>query len=279
MNFDPNLRTGIVYADAESRGRVRAWKKRLADQYMEFVAGFRVLDEECDDFIKRSAKGRARALAKIKRLLGAGATLEHVRLDGKEPFAIWSILKPRNTMTVRPSPSATEAERRSLGQDAVTVNCIAAGWLPGDVGRIIEGAWTIEVPDHALGRAVQYSGYIHPGVIIREAHLNLLWAPVSLTERSEFADPTRGVLLKAGAGAFFVHMRTTRDISLGSARSVSYRAPSWLDDNRMRDDQIPFAERGQPGDRMGDGWAAPAIFRRFTKIGAAFQSFALPWWR
>jgi hypothetical protein len=35
-----------------------------------------------------------RAFDKLSRALGPGTTLEGLRLDGKRPMAIWSILKP-----------------------------------------------------------------------------------------------------------------------------------------------------------------------------------------
>jgi hypothetical protein len=62
-----------------------------------------------------------------------------------------------------------------------------------------EGLWTLEVPDHALGRAVERSGALHPGVIIREAHLNLLALPQSVAA-STSDESASGVLIKAGPG-------------------------------------------------------------------------------
>jgi hypothetical protein len=51
--------------------------------------------------------------------------------------------------------------------------------------------------------------------------------------------------------------------SAGLAKAPKAGMPSSSDD-----DQTTFAECGQPGDRMGDGWAAPAPFREFTESDA-----------
>jgi hypothetical protein len=65
---------------------------------------------------------------------------------------------------------------------------IVAGATPEGIG-ICRGLWTLEVPDHALGRAVERSRLPDPGSIIREAHENLLELPANvIVDRPNFFD-------------------------------------------------------------------------------------------
>jgi hypothetical protein len=92
-----------AYSNAAVRGQLRQWKEKLAQQYGQF-------DRACcddrtkmfvQDFVKRSSReGRRRALGKLARTFGSGVTLEGLRLDGKHPLAVWSILRPRESVTV-----------------------------------------------------------------------------------------------------------------------------------------------------------------------------------
>jgi hypothetical protein len=270
---EPMLRSSVTFADAETRGRLSAWKEKLALDYASFGRGASALaqGEEPRELVTRNmGAGRERALAKILRAVGSGPVLERARLDSKHPYAVWSILKPRAAVGIEPG-EVGEGERASLAQDCITVNYFVAGWLPDRIG-VQEGLWTLEVPDHALGRAVQYSGLLHPGTIIREGHLNLLAAPSSLALRPEFTDPERGVLIKAGAGAFTCNLLIGPEMSLEDAFGAHCRVRSWIDDDRLRDDQIPFAHIGEPGDQLGYSWLAPAPFRRISKDAAAGEA-------
>ena len=75
------------------------------------------------DMIKSSRSSREQALNKINRALGPGVTLESRNLGrGKHSLAIWSILKPRDAVTVDVPDDLPESERESLAQDCVTVN-------------------------------------------------------------------------------------------------------------------------------------------------------------
>ena len=76
-------------------------------------------------------------------------------------------------MIVSPADCVSDDEKGSLLQDCVAVNYILAGCIDNII-RVSEGMWTLEVPDHALGRAVERSRLLHPGDLIREAHQNLL---------------------------------------------------------------------------------------------------------
>ena len=183
VNYGENIRTGVAYSSAEVRGQLRAWKQRLAQNYVAFNTAYGRLhrgDEAAEvvlDMIKGSRAGRRLAFAKISKAFGPGVTAESVSLDKRgQCFAVWSILKPRDAVVVKANRDISESERASLAQDCVTVNYVVVGAVEGRV-LVAEGLWTLEVPDHALGRAVERSGFLHPETIIRDAHRNLLDMP------------------------------------------------------------------------------------------------------
>ena len=188
-----------TYAIAEVRGKLRAWKNHLAQQYRIFARAYTA--GRCrpliNDFVKRSSvKGRRCAFDKLCKLFGPAPMLEGLRINGDCPLAVWSLFKPRDSVAVDASV------KTGLCQDCVTVNYLLAGVMPvwsyelqcsadeglwarsghshsydeqGDeVYGAAEGLWTMEVPDHALGRAIERSGNLLPDAIIREAHHNLL---------------------------------------------------------------------------------------------------------
>lgn len=264
----------VTYANAEVRGQLRVWKQKLARDHAAFERVYRALAGDLRDapvdLVKRSSRaGRERALTKIQRALGPGVTLELAHLEGKHPHAIFSILRPRDAVVIETPDDMPDAERGSLMQDCVAVNYFVAGYIPGppeQAGGVAEGLWTLEVPDHALGRAVERSRFLHPGAIIREAHLNLLALPSSVINQRALGDPDqRGELVKAGPGAFVAHMRAAPDVSLGDAYGVHVRVRTWLDDDMLHENQIPLREKGEPGDQLGDGWLRPVPYRRIYK--------------
>jgi hypothetical protein len=185
---------------------------------------------------------------------------------------VWSILKPRDAVFCEAPPDITPNKREALFQDCVTVNYIVAGNIPGfdrpaTIG-IAEGLWTLEVPDHALGRAVERSRFLHPGTIIREAHVNLLGLPsAAVSNERVFDDDTLGFLIKAGPGCFVGHFHVNPDVSTGGEFSARVRVKTWLADDQLRDEQIPLCEKGEAGSCLGDGWLRPHPPRRIEKHG------------
>lgn len=85
-----------------------------------------------------------------------------------------------------------------------------------------------------------------PETIIREAHRNVLNAPVPATK----SDVNQ--YIKAGAGCFAVELTGGLDISAGDALMYWFRAKTWLADDMLGPDQIPIAGEGKAGDRMGE---------------------------
>jgi hypothetical protein len=228
--------------------------------------------------IKGSRAGRRLAFAKIRKALGAGVTAESVSLDKRgQCFAVWSILKPRDAVVVKANPDMSESERASLAQECVTVNYVVVGVVEGMV-KVAEGLWTLEVPDYALGRAVEYSGFLHPETIIRDAHRNLLDMPNAALLSSDEKTRFKSRYIKAGLGCFVGEFSVSEDISIGGELSARVRVKTWIDDDRLHDDQIVLCERGAEGDRLGDGVLAPRPLCDFSAVGAGrFEVRALKW--
>ena len=78
-----------------------------------------------------------------------------------------------------------------------------------------EGLWTLEVPDHALGRAVERSGFLHPETIIRNAHRNLLDMPNAALLSSDGSTRFKTPYIKAGLGCFVGEFFVGEDASIG----------------------------------------------------------------
>jgi hypothetical protein len=266
MNQQP-----VHYENAAVRGKIRAWKNQLHRRYQGFDGTYRAVTPRsplglaCVDFVKRNSdSGRQRALAKLRQAFEPAAKLETVRIEGKHPYAIWSILKPRDPVSI----NADDASGRN--QFCVTLNYIMAGFLPV-LGTIncAEGLWTLEIPDHALGRAVERSGMLQPETIIRDAHRNLLELPGQLVALNNGAiDPKRGFYVKAGAGAFRCNFVLAEDVSIAEELGCSIFTPTWIDNARLYEDQIPLCEKGESGQRLGDSWLLPMPLRWISKTTA-----------
>jgi hypothetical protein len=268
-----NVRQGVSYGDADTRGRLRQWKVRLAQNYSRFDSAIHQLRASIraggsfglvGDMVEGAGSTRDKAFHKIHKMLGPGVTLEWRRDKRGHALAAWSILKPRSAVTVVVPESAalSEAERASLlQQDCVAVNYVLVGAVR-DLILVADGLWTLEVPDHALGRAVERSGFLHPGALIRDAHLNLLDLPATLApEIHRYEDEGPATFFKAGAGCFAGYFRTGRDASAGGELMAHVRVRTWLDENQLHADQIVMAEKGRPGERLGDSWLLPVPLR------------------
>jgi hypothetical protein len=252
---DAHTVTSIAYGDAQARGQLRHWKRRLAESYAIFRARYH--DSESlapliEDMVKGSRAARRGALEKLTKAFGPGVRLESAQLKRGASIGVWSILKPRESVvdSIPDSMNISESDRASLEQDCVCVNYIVAGRREHD-GKFIlgEGLWTLEVPDHALGRAVERSRLLHPETIIREAHATLLDLPASA--------PTPSQYLKAGSGCFVGGLILGDDVRIGA--SVHFRAKTWLANDMLGSDQIPLDEKGEPGKRLGDALLLPYL--------------------
>jgi hypothetical protein len=107
----------------EARGRLRELNKGLDADYRRLDATYRAMGGMAD-FVRKTGKGPQRIFDRWNDAFrGAGAHLEEMRLDGKEPVALWSILRPRDAVLANPDHPRDE-------QDCVCVNYVALGALP-----------------------------------------------------------------------------------------------------------------------------------------------------
>jgi hypothetical protein len=247
-----------AYGDAMVRGQLRQWKERVAIKYRMFETCYNsdVMFEVGTDFACRSSeKGRLRAFAKLRQAFGPGAHLENFK-NQKRPLAIWSILEPRESIL------ATESlDKPGLQQNCVVINYILAGHIPDYDGQgrrfLTTGLWTLELPDHALGRLIHRSGLL-PDAAVREAHENLLGLPTREAKMTNHYQDLEenSFLVKAGPGAFICNLGIGRDGPSGEF-VAHVRAQTWISSEMVGPRQRVLSEPGKPGKRLGDGWLRP----------------------
>jgi hypothetical protein len=273
----------VSYGNAEVRGRLRLWKKKLAQDYTIFDRACEALSPSgvpgplVVNMVKCTRSGRQRAFNTINKAFGPGVTLESVSLGkGNRSLAIWSILKPRNAVTVSVPDNTPEYERASLMQDCVTLNYIVVGCI-ADIIQVAEGLWTLEVPDHALGRAVWRSRLLHPGVLIHEAHSTLLNLPAAVLKQPNFTErASSGAYIKAGPGCFAGYFHVSEDVSRNDY-TASVRVRTWLDEDQLSDGQVILCEKGKEGERLGDSVLRPSPLCRFEQIGSSNEMRVRIW--
>jgi hypothetical protein len=134
-------------------------------------------------------------------------------------------------------------------------NYIVVGRLAGV--RWGYGLWTLEIPDHALGRLLHRSADNPAGSIAVAHHAALRLRHEDVIRNGE-VDRDFQFLLPAGPGAFVCSLVAGEDISRGYAPMLGVRAHTWLSDDMLRDDQTPLIDDGTPGSRLGDDWLLPA---------------------
>ena len=177
---------------------------------------------------------------------------------------------------------------RSFGVDVNASPQSLAGWtvktrphhlhrieeLRSELAASIFSPTTYTNQASALGRAVERSGLLQPETIIRDAHLNLLDLPDTLAAQQQFTDTkTKGVYIKAGAGAFVGHLIVGPDVSLGNQLSAHVQVHTWLSDEQLHDDQVVLSAKGEPGKRLGDSWLKPKPLVRIEQTAAGLQVY------
>jgi hypothetical protein len=93
----------VIYANAQVRGQLRAWKTQLDKRYREFDRVFAPLYEgkgpltqHVSDLIgRKSTKGRQRAFEKLHRAFGPGVTLESKDLEQPLTYALGEAQRAR----------------------------------------------------------------------------------------------------------------------------------------------------------------------------------------
>lgn len=264
------LKHDVCYGDAERRGQVRQWKQTLVNNYIAFDRAVCALStDDCrpvkmvSDMIKCTRSGRVRAFNAIHKSFGDTVCLEGVT-HGKNnrALALWSILKPRDGGVMQindAAPSAarlTRGERASFAQDCVTVDYVYIG-CQDNLILVDGGFWTLEVPDHALGRAV---GAGPLDELVYEAHATLLGLPDTVLKLPNAFNPRKpGLYIKAGDGCFAGHFLIGKDPE--GELMASFRVRTWLPREMLGADQVILSEKGAHGSRLYDGILRPAPMR------------------
>jgi hypothetical protein len=179
-------------------------------------------------------------------------------LDGvrtaTHPTAVWSVIKAREAVAVEP-------DEPGFAQACVTINYAVAGGL--DKG-VAEGLWTIEVPDHALGRLLQRAPGVDIDGALRGAHFALLGA---VQDSLPLAHRDARFMVPAGPGVFMCSALHGPDISTGGQINIHIHAHTWLHSDQLRDDQeaalIVAAGACQP--RLAQSWLLPFPLRRLVR--------------
>jgi hypothetical protein len=140
-------------------------------------------------------------------------------------------------------------------QDCATVDFIAIGRTWDHQSDCVvrgrgKGLWSIEVSDHALGRALQRDPTADLGALLFEAH--------RAAQALRIGVPKDGFLIPAGRGSFRCSLRGGPDETTGKY-CVWVSAHTWLHADQLADDQH-FAPSSAT-ERLGDSLLRPLALR------------------
>jgi len=231
----------VLPIDAETRGRLRRFKVTLSARYarLDRLLEQRVLVADASHLaMKNSLVGRQRAWKRLQRAIApTGAILEGLRLHGNWPLAVWSILKPRDSIRI-------ESDRPGDMQDCVVVNYLMCGRHPeGDCQS--DGNWTLEAQDHALGRLLQRDPKCDPALVLNAAHRATLRLKSSDVLPNAKVLRSDSFLVPAGNGAFVSQFRLGEDASLKGNFVAHIVARTWLEQDMLHDNQMPLYDDGE----------------------------------
>jgi hypothetical protein len=246
-----------VPLSTEARRGLRLFRQKLARDYAAFNERLERLSRNRDvaEFIMRgSVKGRQRALDRLHEAV-APATFEGAYLDGKTPIALWSILKPREAAIVDPKYPRD-------AQECVTFNYVMLGSPLKTTKPIAEGAWSMEITDHALGRMIERAPKAEHTGLIREAHRRLKNA--SRASLQDHQQANSQFLVPVSAGCFVCEMLTGLEISLPGIMII-VKVRTFLGSGMESD--LPVVPQGQGAGRAGLSALIPFPLRITEKLG------------
>jgi hypothetical protein len=263
-----NTKTATAYCDAEIRGRIRLLKQKLAARYRaaESMPRETTMTLLTNMTMKKNV-GRERAFAKLAApYLRNGCSLDIRELKGRHPYAVFSRLKPREDIRVD----------AFFPQNGIVVEYVVLGCLPradGPEGVYGYGLWTIEVPDHALGRLLHRDPRADVVACIMQAHKAALLIDVEAA--LPYVNEDRRFLLPAGRGAFIGELVGGPDVSANHEIIIHVRAHTWVHESELHDDQRStwFLPAGESGRRMCDSvllpWPLRPLFPPFATSAIA----------
>jgi hypothetical protein len=251
--------------DAEARGKLRAWKRDFVKRHSSITAACTtpMMIKAMRGFARRgSVVGRRRAFDKLRRGFAPFATFDGVRLE-RDPLAVWHMLVARGSVV-------NAVDNPSRNQDCIAVYYVLVGDLPNKRAFAM-GLWSLEVPDHAVGRLLQRDRHADINAVLGEAHRALLRIR-SRRVHAHFQNPARRFFLPAGNGVLVCNVYITPhraenrdDAAISSERFNIYaRAWTWLHRDQLSEQQIGaiLTDEGRPGERLGDGLLLPEPLRQ-----------------
>jgi hypothetical protein len=141
------------------------------------------------------------------------------------------------------------------------VNYFVIGSFERGITHLGSGLWTLEIPDHAMGR-LMHRTVADPAACVAAAHHAALRLRHKDVIHNGKLDPIYQFLVPAGPGAFICSLKSGRDVSRAYEPMPRVSAHTWLSDDMLRDDQTPLIDDGSPGDRLGDSWLRPCAESR-----------------
>jgi hypothetical protein len=223
---DPTRRNPSI--GAEAWGRVRTFKRGIAAPAEAIAAalGSEAVRRAGDDFVFKKNKGRARALDRLSRLLRPAM----LQVATDRPVASWAWLAPEGSMFF-----TTETDP-GLHQDCVLARYAIIGRSGSN--SVQAQAFTVEVPDHALGRLLQRCRGADPAEAMWQAHVALLGA--STAEVADCMKQQRSIYLPAASGCFACKAMLIRTAEV-TMPLLYARARTWLSTDQLHADQRPIA--------------------------------------
>jgi hypothetical protein len=237
-----------VPIDGLARGIVRRFKAGLPEKLLERLLASAPFNRAVRAvLLKGTDLGRWRAASKVGKMY-PDLRLEVVRRD----LVVWSYLQAIDHLLVNPREPGE-------AQEAVMVKYMLASRVPDRTIALFSGLWTLEVPDHALGRLVMRSPGADLRAVIHEAHRWALRARVL----SPLPPRDQTVLLPAGDGAFLSRVIAGR-AEEDDEPLIYFRPRTWVPSSRLRADQRPL-ELGEPS--LGASLLLPAPLRHIKVDG------------
>jgi hypothetical protein len=116
--------------------------------------------------------------------------------------------------------------------------------IAGFTDYLSVGLWTIEVPDHALGRLAQRCPGVDMEGAIIDAHQQLLGGDIEV-----LPDPGKDIAVKGGPGYFIGQVVYAMDFvgkkRLEEGRLIYFRPRTWLHEEQIEELRYPVIQEGE----------------------------------
>jgi len=177
------------------------------------------------DYCFKRGKGKQRALAKLRRLMHPAVLLNTTPDD---PVCVWAWLEPSGAVLDTTDPGRSQ-------------NCVLTSFaIAGRTSRCSAASnhgWTLEVPDHALGRLIERCRGADPAAALWQASNAFLNA--GLSEIVACLKNDQVFYLPAADGLFLCEAIAINDDAFGL--HIYARARTRLATDMLQPEQTPIA--------------------------------------